>query len=239
MKQDSTRVQKILQQIFDQSYAAIGPLHWWPADTDEEMIIGAVLTQNTAWKNVEQAIANLRQVGKLTLRAIHATPEEELAQLIRPTGYFNLKAKRLLSLVRFFMERCGGDLSCLSRNDPATLRRKLLEVYGIGPETADSILLYALKMPIFVVDAYTRRILSRHGLCSAGASYEEIQSLFMRKLPHEEKMFNEYHAQLVAIGNRFCRPHPLCSQCPLFKKELFVAKKDFNEMVGWVSDPTM
>lgn len=221
MRQGRDRTGKIIRGIYDTAHQALGPRHWWPADSDEEVVIGAVLTQNTAWKNVEKALGNLREKGVLSIEAIDRHDVEDLARLIRPAGYFNLKARRLKAVAHYFMRRCEGRLESLRQDDPAELRKQLLDVYGVGPETADSILLYALHMPVFVVDAYTRRILSRHGLCSPSVTYDELQQLLTSHLPRDVALFNEYHALLVAIGNGFCRPTPLCEQCPLNCDKLF------------------
>jgi len=214
----------MLRAIHDAAFEALGPRHWWPAETAEEVIIGAVLTQNTAWSNVEKALGNLRRSGKLSLRALDRAREATVARLIRPAGYFNLKARRLKAVARFFASRCEADLARLKDADPLALRSELLQVYGIGPETADSILLYALNKPIFVVDAYTRRILARHGLAEPDASYEDVQRLFTSSLPPDTPFYNEYHALLVAVGHRHCRPKPRCAECPLFRVELFATK---------------
>ncbi len=227
-RRNGTAKRELLEHIARTALDAFGPRHWWPAETDEEVVIGAVLTQNTAWKNVEKALANLRGERKLSISSIHAMPVDELAQKIRPAGYYNLKARRLKSVAAYFMEVCGGDLKRLRDTDPYVLRRELLNVYGVGPETADSILLYALNMPIFVIDAYTRRVLSRHGLCATNATYEELQTLFMEHLIPDTAFYNEYHALLVAIGNQFCKVTPRCAECPLFKRELFANRTSYK-----------
>lgn len=197
--------------------AHFGPQHWWPGETPFEVMVGAVLTQNTAWANVEQAIANLRAAGALSCRAILDMPEAELAQELRPAGYFNVKAKRLRSLCAFLKERGVADFPerLREQGDLPALRRALLAVHGVGEETADSILLYALGLPIFVVDAYTRRSFGRLGLLQGGESYSEIQALFHCHLPRETDLYNEYHALVVQHGKAFCRPRPRCPLCPL------------------------
>ena len=204
-----------LVRIYHLMFRAYGPQHWWPARTRFEVAVGAVLTQNTAWTNVEMAIQRLRAAGVLGPAALAALPRPRLAALIRPAGYYNIKAKRLQSLLRFLRRRCGLRLSRLFRDDPKDLRRELLAVNGIGPETADSILLYAGNIPIFVVDAYTRRILARHSLIRPDAGYDETQALFMAHLPHDAAVFNEYHALLVMVGKDYCRTVPRCETCPL------------------------
>ena len=206
----------LCQQAFQRMLDALGPQRWWPAQTREEVIIGAVLTQNTAWTNVEKALKNLRDDDALTLQALAALPPDDLAGRIRPAGYFNLKTRRLQCVARFFMDRCGGDLSALADTPTGDLRDELLAVYGVGRETADSILLYALDRPVFVIDAYTLRIGARHGWFPPETPYEAARSFFERSLAPDVALFNEYHALLVRVGNRYCRPRrPLCEGCPL------------------------
>jgi len=196
--------------------AHLGPQHWWPARTPFEVIAGAILTQSTSWANVERATANLRRGRLLTPRALQRVPLARLARLLRPAGYFRQKAKKLKAFVRFLEREYGGSLRRMFRAPTDQLRPKLLRVWGIGPETADSILLYAGGHPVFVVDAYTNRILSRHGLVGEKAGYEELRALFEGHLPREARLYNEYHALLVNVGKTWCRPHnPLCDQCPL------------------------
>jgi len=202
-------------RLYDLMFHAYGPQHWWPARTRFEVVVGAVLTQNTAWTNVEKAMARLRAAGALRPAPLAALPRPRLAALIRSAGYYNIKAKRLQNLLRFLRRRCGLRLSRLFRAAPQALRRDLLAVNGIGPETADSILLYAGDIPIFVVDAYTRRILARHGLLRPGAGYDETQALFTAHLPRDVALFNEYHALLVMVGKDYCRSVPRCETCPL------------------------
>lgn len=207
-----------LIDIYQRLYAHFGPQHWWPHSTGGafEIIVGAILTQNTAWTNVERALANLRRARMLSPRAIQRTPTTRLARLIRPSGYFNLKAKKLKAFTQYLFTAHRGKLKHWLDSDGTRVRAELLSVYGIGPETADSILLYAAHQPIFVVDAYTRRIMARLGLARADATYDELQSLFMQHLPRDEKMFNEYHALFVALGKNICRKRaPRCAVCPL------------------------
>lgn len=197
-------------------FRAYGPQHWWPGDTPFEVLVGAVLTQNTAWANVEKAIANLKRERVLTFsRMINMAPEK-LALLIRPSGYFNIKTKRLRHLLLFIHTHYSDSLSRMFASDSAQLRQQLLEVNGIGPETADSILLYAGGKPFFVVDAYTKRICSRQGLISGNADYHSVQDLFMDNLPRDTRFYNEFHALIVRIGKEHCKKvRPLCSDCPI------------------------
>ena len=205
----------ILSGIYRQLLAHLGPQHWWPAKTPFEVVVGAILTQHTAWTNVERAIGALRQRGLLTPQALARLPVGRLARLIRPAGYFNVKAKRLKAFLSFLFRDYGGRLTALWNEEAATLRRALLTVPGIGPETADSILLYAGGIPVFVVDAYTKRILARHGLVAPTAGYDEIQRLFMDRLPRHAGLYNEFHALFVRVGKEWCRGVPRCEQCPL------------------------
>jgi endonuclease-3 related protein len=204
-----------LMEMFDLLLRHFGPQHWWPGDTALEMMIGAVLTQNTSWKNVEKALMNLKEMHLLSLDGIHSQSTRELAEKIRPAGYYNVKAKRLKNLIDFIFDRYGGDLTSLLEADTVVLREGLLSVKGIGPETADSILLYAVGRPIFVIDAYTFRILFRHGMIDEQATYDELQAFFMDHLPDDPHLFNEFHALIVRTGKVFCRKKPLCPGCPL------------------------
>lgn len=192
-----------------------GRQHWWPAETPLEMIVGAILTQSASWVNVEKAVANLRTRGLLSGPMLRQIPVEELASLIYPSGYYNVKAKKIKAFAHWLWERYGDDLDRLSAVDLPTLRQQLLSVYGVGEETADSIILYAAHKPIFVVDAYTRRVITRLGLAPARNGYAAFQSLFMEHIPHEEGLFNEYHALLVRHGKEACRRVPLCKGCCL------------------------
>jgi endonuclease-3 related protein len=204
-----------LMEMFDLLFAHFGPQHWWPAETEMEVIVGAVLTQNTNWKNVEKAIENLKMKNLLSINALHCLPITDLAQEIRPAGYFNVKAKRLKNLINFLVDRYSADLSLFLQEATQSLREGLLSVKGIGPETADSILLYAARRPIFVIDAYTHRILSRHGMIDEQTTYHELQALFMDHLPEDPALFNEFHALIVQAGKDYCRRTPRCSRCPL------------------------
>lgn len=207
--------QPLLLQIYHLLYRSFGPQGWWPAETPFEVAVGAILTQNTNWRNVAQAIANLKTAGLLSPEALKDTPEATLAALIRPAGYYNLKARRLHNFVSFLWQAYGGSMTALAAADYLQVRQELLQIKGIGPETADSILLYALEKPIFVVDAYTHRILSRHQLAPETCGYEELQELFHTTLPPKVPLFQEYHALLVHLGKNFCRPRARCQDCPL------------------------
>ncbi|MBI3078475.1 MAG: endonuclease III domain-containing protein [Deltaproteobacteria bacterium] len=211
-----------LHAVYACLYGFFGARSWWPAETPFEVIVGAILTQNTAWSNVEKAIARLKAAGVLTPRALHRLPLERLARLIVPAGYFRVKARRLKHFLTFLFQEYRGQLARMFAEPLPAARQKLLGVNGIGPETADSILLYAAGKPIFVVDAYTRRIFARHGLIARDASYEEIQQRFMRELRPDASLYNEYHALIVQTGKEFCRRAPRCEECPLGRPELFV-----------------
>lgn len=205
-----------LRAIYAYLYRAFGPQYWWPGDTPFEIAVGAILTQNTNWGNVERAIANLKRGKVLSPKAIHEMSSERLAEFIRPSGYFNIKAERLKSFIDFLIHCCHGDMSAMRRWDMGRLRESLLQIKGIGPETADSILLYAIEKPVFVIDAYTKRVLSRHGIMEHSVSYAEFQELFHKTLKRDVKLFNEYHALLVRAGKTYCkRKIPLCGNCPL------------------------
>lgn len=206
---------RTLETIYRRLFALFGPQHWWPGETPFEVVVGALLTQNTAWSNASLAIARLKQAKLLHPSRLLRIPQGRLARLIRSSGYFNQKAKRLKRFVRYFHGKYGGSIQRMKKIPLNLVREELLNLPGIGPETADSILLYALDKPTFVVDAYTRRILARHSIISWDASYEEIQHLFEKNLPRRAPLFNEYHALLVVLGKEFCRTHPKCHLCPL------------------------
>lgn len=209
-------MRKKLETIYGRLYSHFGPQDWWPGESRWEVMVGAILTQNTSWRNVEMALANLKRDGRLGPASMRRTRQATLARLVRPSGYYHLKAKKLNALVEFLYERYGGNPARLAGADTAALRAELLQVYGIGPETADSILLYAAGHPVFVIDAYTRRICARLGLAGEDASYEELQRLFMDHLPGRASLFNEYHALLVALGKTICTKRaPRCEECPL------------------------
>lgn len=201
--------------IYKRLYDRYGPQHWWPGDSCFEIIIGAILTQNTSWANVEKAIANLRTNDCLSPEKLHRMPVEAIARLIRPAGYFNIKTQRLKSFVDWLFKNYNGSLENLQALSASALREHLLAIKGIGPETADSICLYAFDKPVFVVDAYTARILGRHGLLEPGCGYDDIQELFHSSLERDAPFFNEYHALLVRLGKDYCKRTPLCADCPL------------------------
>ena len=205
-----------LLSYYDALFRAHGPQHWWPGRTRFEVIVGAILTQNTSWTNVERAIVNLRRERLLTPAAMEKVPTARLAKLIRSSGYFRQKARKLKAFVAFLRQNYQGSLNKLFATSTEQLREQLLAVHGIGPETADSILLYAGQHKVFVVDAYTRRILERHNLTHPKATYEEIRALFVQNLPADPLLYNEYHALIVHTGKHHCRTHqPDCANCPL------------------------
>ncbi len=205
----------MLLTVYHRLLSRYGPQYWWPADSPLEMIVGSILTQSAAWSNVEKAIANLKTEGALSLEGLRLAPHEELARLIYPSGYYNTKAKKLKAFAWWMAERYADDLNALFALETGELRRQLLSVHGVGEETADSIILYAAHQPIFVIDAYTRRIVTRLGLAPCGSTYGDFQALFMQQLPPDEQMFNEYHALLVRHGKSACRRSPLCPGCCL------------------------
>ena len=205
----------VLIDIYNRLFDRYGPQRWWPADSPFEVIVGAILTQSAAWTNVEQAISNLKRENALTPEALHALPIERLAFLIRPSGYFNAKALKLKAFAERLHSRYNGDLGRLFTLDTASLRQELLSIHGVGEETADSILLYAARRPSFVIDAYTKRIVSRLGLAPPEDGYGDFQALFARNLPRDERLFNEYHALLVRHGKEVCRKAPDCPRCCL------------------------
>jgi endonuclease-3 related protein len=208
--------EKSLLNIYKKLYDQFGPQGWWPGETRFEIIVGAILTQNTSWKNVEKAINNLRREGLLDARAIYHANELQLQKMLKPTGYYRIKTKRLKSFVEFLYRTYSGHLDRLLDQPPEKLRRELLSVNGIGRETADSIILYAAEKPQFVVDAYTRRIFQRLGLIREGLSYDEIKNFFEDNLPKDVLLFNEFHALIVRLGKEICRArNPLCALCPL------------------------
>ncbi len=205
-----------LSEAYRRLFEAFGPQHWWPGQSPFEVMVGAVLTQNTSWRNVERAIGNLREADLLEPRALYDVPVEELEELIRPAGYFRVKARRLRNLVAFIVEQYEGSLDAVFRSDVADLRRQLLALHGIGPETADSILLYAGGLASFVVDAYTHRVFARHGWIDFNAAYDEIQEYVESGLPRDVQQYNEFHALLVRVGKDYChKTGPKCAECPL------------------------
>lgn len=196
-------------------YNFYGPQHWWPADNEFEVLVGAILTQNTAWRNIEKTINNLKQKKILSPICITKLSTSELEELIRSSGFYRIKARRLKALVNYLVQKYSGQINKLKRQNVLTLRKELLNIYGIGEETADSILLYALDKPVFVVDAYTKRIFSRHRYIDSKASYTTIQKYFIANLPKSIKIYNEYHALLVKLAKDYCRTKPLCQDCPI------------------------
>ncbi len=205
-----------LWTIYERMLVQLGPQHWWPAETPFEVMVGAILTQNTSWKNVERAIDNLKGVGLMSLEALSTLPTGLLAEYIRPAGYYNIKAGRLHNLLTFINEHHGGDLQAFLDQPLPHFREQLLSVKGVGRETADSILLYAANLPVFVVDTYTHRILVRHQVIDEEFGYEAIQELFMDNLACDTRLYNEYHALLVRVGNVYCKKNnPNCAACPL------------------------
>lgn len=202
--------------VFQRLYAQHGPQHWWPGETPFEVMVGAVLTQNAAWSNVERAIANLKGAGMLDPQALAEAPAKTVAGLIRPSGYFNVKAERLQALCRWY--QAHGGQARLKRWSTARLRAALLAVRGVGPETADDILLYAFHRPVFVIDAYTRRLFARLGLVRGDEPYEALRAAFERALGPDTRLYNEYHALIVAHAKHVCRPRPRCGQCLLARR---------------------
>lgn len=201
--------------MFDVLLSHFGPRNWWPAETRFEVIIGAILTQNTAWSNVEKAIANLKAHHALTPEGLRSLPLPELLDAIRPSGYYNIKAARIQHFMDVLFHHYDGDLVAFLKLPTDRLRRELLEIRGIGPETADSILLYAAGRPVFVIDAYTVRALVRHGFLPEAVGYDEAQQWFMKRLPLDVNLYNEYHALFVALGKNYCKTTPQCHGCPL------------------------
>ncbi len=210
-----TATGKSLMEIYNLLLSSFGPQNWWPAETELEMMVGAVLTQNTSWNNVEKAILNLKEKSLLSIQNLSQIPSSLLAEYIRPSGYYNLKAKRLKNLINCIVNKYNGDITTLFSLDTETIREELLMVKGIGLETADSIVLYGAERPLFVVDTYTHRIVTRHGLIEEEAGYNDLQSFFMDNLSHDVDLFKEFHALIVKTGKDFCRKKPSCSECPL------------------------
>jgi endonuclease-3 related protein len=209
-----TRLGELLMEMYGKLFGAFGPQGWWPGETPFEVALGAILTQNTNWHNVARVLGELKAEGYLNAQILGEMPEAELARRLRPAGYYNLKARRIKNFIAF-LARFHNSMEVLARENFDALRGALLAVKGIGPETADSILLYALDKPTFVVDAYTFRILRRHDLIGEVCSYEELRQTFMESLPPELRLYQEFHALLVRLGKEFCRPEPRCPVCPL------------------------
>ena len=206
-----------LKEIYQLLYSYFGPQHWWPGQTRFEIIIGAILAQNTNWANVEKAIMNLKTADCLSVEKLNRLDLAEIAKLIKPAGYYNIKAKRLKNFLDWLFDKFSGRLENLENLNTSGLREELLSIKGIGPETADSILLYAFDRPVFVIDAYTARVAARHHLVDCDFEYYQLQNLFESNLPGDVKMFNEYHALLVRLAKKFCKTRPICAGCPLEK----------------------
>lgn len=204
-----------LMNVYQLLFRRFGTQHWWPGESQFEIITGAILTQNTAWSNVEKAITNLKTAGCLNPEKLYSMDARRLAELIRPAGYFNIKAKRLKNFLAWLFDSYEGKLENLEKLKTEQFREELLSIKGIGPETADSILLYAFDRVVFVIDAYTARLAVRHRLIGPEADYHQLQELFEANLPPDKKLFNEYHALLVKTGKEYCRPTARCAGCPL------------------------
>ena len=219
MRQEKNLIQMFIDSkihhIYELLLKTFGPQNWWPGDTADEIIIGAILTQNVNWKNVVTAIENLKQYNLCTIEQIHHANIEEIAPLIRSTLYYNQKAKKLKNFAEFLFIRYNGDPDRMFRAEIAELRIQLLQIKGIGEETADSILLYAGGKPVFVIDTYTKRIFNRLGITKPDWNYSQYQHFFMANLPQDVSLFNDYHAQIVHLGKHFCKRKPLCDECPL------------------------
>jgi len=207
-----------LLDLYDELFAAFGPQHWWPGDSPLEVVVGAVLVQNTAWSNVVRAIDNLKQRRLMHIGRLVDLPHAELEELLQPAGYFRVKARRLRNVLEWLVREHQGSLDRLFALPLEEARRQLLGVNGVGPETADSILLYAGELPKFVVDAYTRRLLVRHGWLAPPATYDQMQQLFEKRLEPDVQLFNEYHALIVRLGHEYCRKKPRCESCPLRRR---------------------
>ncbi|MEA3560313.1 MAG: endonuclease III domain-containing protein [Candidatus Omnitrophota bacterium] len=208
-------MQDLLLKIYKALFKSFGPQNWWPAKTKFEVIAGAILTQNTAWSNVEKAISSLRSAGVLSQKKLRVMPVNRLAKLIKPAGYYNIKAERLKNFVNFLFREYQGSIKKMFAIPAGRLRQELLKINGVGNETADSIILYAAEKPVFVVDAYTRRILLRHQIIPQEYKYGQIQSIFEKNLPKDHLLYNEFHALIVKLGKDYCRKKPQCKLCPL------------------------
>jgi len=210
------QTQNILLKIYKSLFNFFGPLNWWPGDTPFEIMVGAILTQNTSWSNVEKAINNLKKENLLEPQKLYHLNQKELAQMIKPSGYYNIKAQRLENFLDLFVKEFEGSSKKMFSYDNKELRKKLLKVNGIGPETADSMLLYAGKKAFFVVDAYTKRIFSRHKFISKDSTYDQIKEFFNQNLDRDVELFNEFHAQIVMLGKTICtNKNPDCTKCPI------------------------
>ncbi|MCF8001440.1 MAG: endonuclease III domain-containing protein [Halanaerobiales bacterium] len=215
---ENKNISKGLHLIYEKLYLKFGPQDWWPADSKLEIIIGAILTQAVSWSNVEMAISNLKDEKLLDIKKLHQINENRLAKLIKPSGYYNMKAKKLKSFIDVIVNEYNSNLDAFGKGKPEQKRKELLEIYGIGPETADSILLYAYQKPVFVIDTYTKRILSRTGYIKKNISYEKLQAIIENNIETNQELFNEYHALLVKLAKENCwKSSPLCEECPLNK----------------------
>jgi endonuclease-3 related protein len=209
------KIEPRLLKIFDMLLKSFGKRNWWPGETELEIIIGAVLTQNTSWKNVEKAIDNLKYYNALDLQTLFKMDREMLALIIKPSGFYNIKSSRLKNIINVIYNDYSSNILNLKELDMFDARKRLLKINGIGKETADSIILYALNKPIFVIDVYTRRFLKNHRLYKEEGDYDTIQRFFMKNLPNDTYLFNEFHALIVYLCQNFCKKVPLCSKCPL------------------------
>ena len=205
----------MIDKIFNLLLKNFGHQHWWPGETPFEISIGAILTQNTSWTNVEKAICNLKNSQNLDAKKIFAIPDSSLSELIKPAGYYNVKTKRLKNFVSHIVCHYNANITEMEKKETAVLRKELLNINGIGPETADSILLYALNKKSFVIDAYTKRIFERIGIIKEELSYDEVQKTFVVNFKKDIQSYNEYHALIVALGKNICKKKPLCHNCPL------------------------
>lgn len=224
-----------IRRVYNRLFRHFGKQNWWPISEVHqgslekrmfEIIVGAILTQNTSWKNVEKAIANLIKNDLIDIKKIKSVNKKRLAGLIRSSGYYNQKAERLKIFAGYILDRYGGRLVPFMEKDPLEIREELLSIKGIGPETADSIILYAFQKPMFVVDAYTRRLFSRLGVIKEDVSYDELQAIFHESLKDDAELFNEYHALIVEFGKKFCKKKPQCVECPLNREcKSFIYRK--------------
>ena len=212
---DRRSSRRLLRRLYRRLLTAFGHAGWWPGGSPFEVCVGAILVQNTAWVNVERTLDGLRRRRLLSFRALHRLPPSRLGPLLRSSGTFRVKASRLRALLEFLGREYGGRVEAMRDEDAWVLREKLLAVRGVGPETADSIALYAAGHPLFVVDAYTRRVFGRLGLLAGGEPYDEVQRLFMDALPRDAALYNDFHAQIVRLAKDVCRPRPRCAECPL------------------------
>lgn len=223
--------QSKVMEVYDLLFQHFGPQHWWPGDTQEEIILGAILTQAVSWSNVEKAISNLKEYNLISFADLQKASDDLLRQLIRPTLYHGQKARKIRAFLEFLHNSYQGSLSAMWSEDLQVLRSRLLHIWGIGPETADSILLYAGGLPVFVVDAYTVRIFTRLGLISQGAGYHELQQFLEANTPAEAAVYNEYHALLVALGKYICtKSKPICFDCPLSESCKYFLTMAGNEL---------